>query len=81
LTISGSEIDVLPDLLYTGAFQHIDILMIEYHYRGEFTHQQKRKMELLEMVFTYLREILPKINVVVLDDESYSMANPPLPNC
>ena len=29
----GSEVEVLPDLLLSGAFAHIDVMMIEWHPR------------------------------------------------
>ena len=29
----GSEVEVLPDLLLSGAFAHIDVMIIEWHPR------------------------------------------------
>ena len=33
ITFSGSEVEVVPDLLLSGAFAHIDATMIEWHER------------------------------------------------
>ena len=33
MDIEGSEVDVLPDLLWSGAMYHIDTALIEFHTR------------------------------------------------
>ena len=33
MDIEGSEVDVLPDLLWSGAISHIDTALIEFHAR------------------------------------------------
>ena len=33
MDIEGSEVDVLPDLLWSGAISHIDTALIEFHER------------------------------------------------
>lgn len=33
IDIEGSEVDVVPDLIFSGALQHVSILMIEWHDR------------------------------------------------
>ena len=33
MDIEGSEADVLPDMLFTGALPHINVTMMEYHRR------------------------------------------------
>ena len=38
---SGSEVEVVPDLLLTGAFAHIDTTMVEWH--GRLAKSDDRK--------------------------------------
>ena len=33
MDIEGSEVDVLPDLMWSGAMSHIDTALIEFHER------------------------------------------------
>ena len=33
MDIEGSEVDVLPDLMWSGAISHIDTALIEFHER------------------------------------------------
>ena len=33
MDIEGSEVDVLPDLMWSGAISHIDTALIEFHPR------------------------------------------------
>ena len=33
LDIEGSEVEVLPDLALTGAMEHINVIMAEWHTR------------------------------------------------
>ena len=39
---SGSEVEVVPDLLLTGAFAHIDATMIEWHERLAKLDERKK---------------------------------------
>ena len=39
---SGSEVEVVPDLLLTGAFAHIDATMVEWHERLAKSDDRKR---------------------------------------
>ena len=41
-TISGSEIEVVPDLLLSGAFAHINATMIEWHERHAKGDERKK---------------------------------------
>ena len=38
----GSEVEVLPDLLLSGAFAHINVMMIEWHTRLAKSADRKR---------------------------------------
>ena len=38
----GSEVEVLPDLLLSGAFAHINVMMIEWHARLAKSADRKR---------------------------------------
>jgi len=77
----GSELEILPDLLYAGAFQHLDVLMVEYH-QHLADESRIEKLDKLELAIDILSELNPNINVIKLDDETYSRDLPPaLPIC
>ena len=38
----GSEVEVLPDLLLSGAFAHINVMMIEWHARLAKSSDRKK---------------------------------------
>ena len=38
MDIEGSEVDVLPDLMWSGAISHIDTALIEFHERLSKDH-------------------------------------------
>ena len=48
----GSEIEVVPDLLLTGAFAHIDFTMIEWHARLAKSEERKTLSNNLQVRFT-----------------------------
>ena len=48
----GSEIEVVPDLLLTGAFAHIDFTMIEWHARIAKLEERKTLSNNLQVRFT-----------------------------
>ena len=48
----GSEIEVVPDLLLTGAFAHIDFTMIEWHARLAKLEERKTLSNNLQVRFT-----------------------------
>lgn len=88
LDIEGSELEVLTDLLVTGALQHIDLVTVEYHPKS-FTSDDKRPafIEGLEKAIdtiTYLSHRLrlnSVINVKTFEDESFGKVIYPLPEC
>lgn len=88
LDIEGSELEVLTDLLVTGALQHIDLVTVEYHPKS-FTSDDKRPafIEGLEKAIdtiTYLSQRLrlnAVINVKTFEDESFGKVIYPLPEC
>ena len=41
LDIEGSEVEVLPDLVITGALEHVDVIMAEWH--TELIKDRKRR--------------------------------------
>jgi len=77
----GSELEIMPDLLYDGAFKHLDLVMVEYH-QHIAEGDRIGKLNKLEVAIENLKEIMPEINVLKLDDESYAFEKPPgLPLC
>ena len=55
-TISGSEIEVVPDLLLSGAFAHINATMIEWHERlakGDERKKISRKLQVASASNTF----------------------------
>jgi len=85
LDVEGRELDVIPDLVMSGALQHIDHLHVDWT-RDEWT----KNVSLVEQLSDAMR-ILTSIakdrglahttEVVALDDESYKDYNGPLPQC
>ena len=94
MDIEGSEVDVIPDLIFTGALQHINLLMIEWHERLEKLSARKNAHSILNKTIGLLSEYSSSMkrhgakfdfNSVNLDDESYGLAEAyglfKLPNC
>ena len=89
MDIEGSELEVLTDLLVTGSLQHIDVTMAEIHVNVNFNDntERHRYLQLLQSSMSDLSRItmdmnlLSKINVISLDDESYRLSSFALPNC
>ena len=51
MDIEGSEVDVLPDMMWSGALSHIDTALIEFHSR--LTKDQFRDSVLNDHKFLY----------------------------
>lgn len=87
LDIEGSEIDVIPDLLLTGAFAHIDVSMIEFHHLWQKTttdEQRKRRKQSisLQRALKTITAISPLLKNMFMDDEAYGVSEQkPLPRC
>jgi len=86
MDIEGSEIDVLPDVLFNGGLGAINGLMVE------MKHEWMQKIQARKDAHKQLSEIFDKINLfsknmgmdfemLDLDDESYATSVNPLPKC
>jgi len=73
-------LEAMPDLLYSGALQYLDIVVLEYHSirakkeRGKLVSDLEKAMETL-------RRLKPEINVISLEDETYGKFKPRYPKC
>jgi hypothetical protein len=87
MDIEGSEVEVLPDLIFQGSLQYLDGLMVEYHGRLAKTEDRKTTTESLKLVFDNLSQVskFVKEGHIIkhfeLDDESFYKSNKPLPTC
>ncbi len=91
MDIEGSEVEVLPDLLFGGSLQHIDALMVEFHEnakneaRKSATKHLQRIFELLdkfsELTKSATNGYKNRLKMYTLDDESYFLSNFTLPQC
>ena len=90
MDIEGSEIDVIPDLIFTGGLQYINHIMIEWHERLELVPERKRSHKILENIIESLGNYSATMknhgskfdfNLVNLDDEGFSTSKFDLPVC
>ena len=81
MDIEGSEIEVLTDLLLTGAFLTIDNTIIEFHDWLVNTEERKAQSKSLREALGAMEKISQKFKLVEVDDESYLNASPELPKC
>ena len=90
MDIEGSEVDVIPDLIYSGGLQYINTLMIEWHERMQKFQEIKISTKILQIIIDSLSKHSENIrnlsskydfNLVELDDETYFESRFVLPNC
>ena len=90
MDIEGSEIDVIPDLIFTGGLQYINTIMVEWHARLEKLPERKEAQHQLEKVIEMLSEYSQNMKgnggrfdfqLLNLDDESYGTSKLDLPTC
>ena len=86
MDIEGSEVEVLPDLIYEKSFQNIDGVMIEFHAAiGKDSKRQEATATLQTLTQNYMKfnNLMNdhKFEIIDLDDESYYLKNYLLPNC
>jgi len=86
--IEGSEIDVMPDLIFTGGLQYINAIMIEWHTNHEVLPERKMAQKQLETIVKTLSEYSKTMKsseidfqLVNRDDESYHTSKFRLPKC
>ena len=90
MDIEGSEVDVLPDVLYTGGLQFVNNLMIEWHDRLEKLENRRKAQKQLRFIVQILSEHTKTMkannskfnfNLINLDDETYYTSKFELPHC
>ena len=92
MDIEGSEADVIPDLIFTGALQYINLIMIEWHARYEKLPARKNAHSILKKTMSLLTEYSSSMkehgakfdfNSMNVDDESYGKESysHEMPNC
>ena len=91
MDIEGSEVDVMPDLIFSGGLQYIDSIILEWHERFEKSGKRKEAQRLLESIIKSLSDYSKTMkgvpggkfnfNLVNLDDETYHKSKFDLPNC
>jgi len=84
LDVEGRELDVVPDLVMSGALQHIDHLHVDWT-RDDWTNiplvnDLSRAMETLSTLGKD-RGLVRTTEIVYLEDESYLYYQGSLPNC
>jgi len=76
------ELEVVIDLIMKGAMQHVDAAMIEFHTSYNLSEKERvQKIELLKETLKLWQQLVPKPEMVDLDDESYTYSKVPLPKC
>ena len=91
IDVEGTEIDIAPDLLLTGALNSVDVVTIEWHH-WMASPERKIASEGWAEVFRRLSELLAADNsddgaeyrrtrIVTSDDETYYKSNFTLPSC
>ena len=90
MDVEGSEVDVVPDLIFTGGLQYINTIMVECHERLEKLPERKLAQHQLEKIIETLSEYSQNMKgnggrfdfqLVNLDDESYGTSKLDLPKC
>jgi len=88
MDIEGSEIDVLPDILFNGGLSAVNCLMIEFHERLEKLPIRKEAHKKLNDILKQLSSISQNLqgsgydfSIVNIDDETYGTSDEPLPQC
>ena len=87
MDIEGSEIDVLPDLIFTGSLQYINTLMVEWHEHRETLASRKIAQSVLKNTLRFYTANSKEnggsfdFKMVNLDDETYFKSSFDLPTC
>jgi len=91
MDIEGSEVDVLPDILFNGGLGAVNGLMIEFHERLEKLEARKAAHQKIETILGGLSDLsksMQDVNggaysfeIVNTDDETYGTSDVKLPTC
>ena len=81
LDVEGKEIDILPDLIVSGAIQHIDNMYVEFHPQmGEEIAKLAEYMEFLNKIAKE-KQFNNSIEILTVDDETYFTWEGENPEC
>lgn len=87
IDIEGSELEVLTDLVVTGALQHINFTFAEFHPHLFSDLQRSQRLKDIQSIVKWLTEVsgqlnlLSRVQVSTMDDESFYKSDFPLPSC
>jgi hypothetical protein len=91
MDIEGSEMEVIPDLLFSGGLEHVNILMMEWHDFIQIKEERKKATWILKSIIesmgnysTIMEDELRekhKFRLLNIDDETYYRTKLDLPNC
>jgi len=84
LDVEGKEMEVIPDLVLSGALAHIDTLHVDWHLQAKWQDPEVHKTKAAIEFFTHLgnrRNLSHVAQVDARDDESYGDFNGDLPQC
>ena len=90
MDIEGSEVDVMPDLIFSGALQYVNTVMVEWHERLEKLPERKTAQQQLEKIVELLSDYSQNMKdhggkfdfkLVNIDDETYYTSKFDLPKC
>ena len=91
IDIEGSEIEVIPDLLFSGGLEFVNILMMEWHGFIQLKEERKQATKILENIIdsmsNYSRIMEDELGtkhafrLLNVDDETYHISKYDLPKC
>ena len=88
MDVEGSEVDIIPDLLFNGGLQYVNTLMIEWHKRLEILPDRIKAQELLVQIIDSLDKYTNvakdqdyDFKLERVDDEKYYNSTFKLPQC
>ena len=90
IDIEGSEVDVIPDLLFSGGLEYVDALLVEWHAFLHLSPERKEAIATLETIINlmsnYSRVMKTKggkydFELFNIDDETFGKSKFELPIC
>ena len=90
MDIEGSEVDVVPDLIFSGSLQFINLMIVEWHPHMERKPERLENSKTIQNVTRFLSEYVNWVpekernfdfKLINLDDESYHRNKFELPKC
>ena len=83
MDIEGSEIEVMSDLLVSGAMNHIDLIIPEWHPQLASTKERLDQSNILAQALPTLGALTKRFSLISVVDqtESYHTSNFELPKC